>query len=144
MRKMALGMVVMVGVMVVMMAAAGWAQTTNLTVVRHSDNTLWKMTCTGISNCSAWTKIGGLFSVQPTLTWDPYVYKYILIGIGNNGSSIWRSTFEMSGTWNNDWTLIGTAATGSPSPVAVAAGYFCPEACLGQANGSGAFVDQAP
>jgi hypothetical protein len=90
-------------------------------VVRHADNTLWKMTCEGTFNCSAWTQIGGKFSVQPTLTWDPSIQKYILIGIGNNKTSIWRSTFEADGTWNNDWTLITGA---SPSPVAVAAGNF--------------------
>jgi hypothetical protein len=92
---------------------------TNLTVVRHSDNTLWKMTCDGTEDCSAWTQIPGWFSVQPTLTWDAAIQKYILIGIGTNLSSIWRSTFNEDGTWNNDWTkLTGT----SPSPVAVAAG----------------------
>ena len=84
-----------IGIMVVLGllagAMTGWAQT-NLTVVRHSDNTLWKMTCDGTTNCSPWTKITGGFSVQPTLTWDPAIQKYILIGIGNNGSNIWRST----------------------------------------------------
>jgi hypothetical protein len=96
-------------------------QATNLTVVRHSDNTIWKMACGGTEVCSEWTKIGGKYAVQPTLTWDPSIQKYILIGIGNNKTSIWRSTFEADGTWNNDWTQITGA---SPSPVAVAAGGF--------------------
>jgi hypothetical protein len=91
---------------------------TNLIVVRHNDNTLWKMTCSGTSNCSSWTKITGKFSVQPTLAWDPAIQKYILIGIGNDKTSIWRGTFEADGTWNNDWTQITGA---SPSPVAMAA-----------------------
>ena len=118
MRKMALGMVVMAGV--IWVAATVWAQT-NLTVVRHSDDTLWAMTCEGDGVCSGWTKITGKFSVQPTLTWDPALGKYILIGIGNNQTSIYRGTFEADGTWNNDWTLVtGT----SPSPVAVAAGGY--------------------
>jgi hypothetical protein len=121
MRKMALGMAVMVGVM--LMAVGVFGQT-NLTVVRHPDNTLWKMTCNRTNNCSAWTQFGGGFSTQPTLTWDPAINKYILIGIGNNGSNIWRSTFNEDGTWNNDWLLIGSGATGSPSPVAAAAGDF--------------------
>lgn len=103
-------------------AVAGFAQT-NLTVVRHSDNTIWAMLCEGLT-CSSWTKIPGGFSTQPTLTWDPALNKYILIGIGNNGSNIWRSTFNADGTWNNDWALIGTGATGSPSPVAVTGGDF--------------------
>jgi hypothetical protein len=118
MRKIGLGMVVMVGV--IWVAAAVFGQT-NLTVVRHSDNTIWKMTCEGTSNCSSWTQIQGKFSVQPTLTWDPSIQKYILIGIGNNLTSIWRSTFEADGTWNNDWTLITGAP---PSPVGVVAGGF--------------------
>ena len=115
-----------VALIIVAGAATGWAQT-NLTAVRHSDNTLWAMTCDGTSNCSAWTKISGLFSEQPTLTWDPALDKYIMIGIGNNGSSIWRSTFNANGTFNNDWTKITGA---SPSPVAVAAGNFKGEVSL--------------
>jgi len=117
-RKIGLEMVVMVGVF--LMAVTVFGQT-NLTVVRHSDNTLWAMTCEGDGVCSGWTKITGKFSVQPTLTWDPALGKYILIGIGNNQTSIFRGTFEADGTWNNDWTLVtGT----SPSPVAVAAGGY--------------------
>ena len=112
-----------VALVVLVGAATGWAQT-NLTVVRHSDNTLWKMTCNGTSDCSAWTQFGGGFSNQPTLTWDQILNKYILIGIGNNQSNIWRSTFNEDGTWNNDWTLIGTGATGSPSPVAASGAYY--------------------
>jgi hypothetical protein len=119
MKKM-VGLVVIV--FVIAWAVTGFAQT-NLTVVRHPDNTLWEMTCDGISNCSAWTKIGGGFTQQPTLMWDPTIQKYILIGIGNNLSNIWRSTFNADGTWNNDWLLIGTGATGSPSPVATAANF---------------------
>ena len=61
---------------------------TNLTVVRHAHNTLWKVTCNGISDCSDWAQIQGKFSVQPTLTWDPSIQKHILIGIGNNKTSI--------------------------------------------------------
>jgi hypothetical protein len=118
MRKMVVEMIVVVGMMV--LTATVFAQT-NLTVVRHSDNTIWKMTCEGTSTCSGWTQIQGKFSVQPTLTWDPSIQKYILIGIGNNLTSIWRSTFEADGTWNSDWTLITGA---SPSPVGVVGGGF--------------------
>ena len=112
------------GLIVVLVLVAGAVTVfgqTNLTVVRHPDNTIWKMTCDGLGDCSAWTQIGGGFSVQPTLTWDPSIQKYILIGIGNNLQSIWRSTFEADGRWNNDWTKITGA---SPSPVAVAGGGF--------------------
>jgi hypothetical protein len=94
---------------------------TNLTVVRHEDNTIWAMSCHGTSaaDCTEWSQITGGFTVQPTLTWDPTIRKFLLVGIGNNRTSIWRSTFEPSGTWNADWTLITGA---SPSPVAVAGG----------------------
>ncbi len=94
---------------------------TNLTVVRHVDNTLWSMACEGTGTCSSWTAISGRFSVQPTLTWDPSIQKYLLIGIGNDQASIWRSTFNADGSWNSDWTKIPGA---SPSPVAVAGGGF--------------------
>ena len=49
------GLVLMAGV------ATVFGQT-NLTVVRHSDNTLWKMTCEGDGVCSEWTKINGKFA----------------------------------------------------------------------------------
>jgi len=118
MKQKAAGLVV--AVVLMMWGVTGWTQT-NLTVVRHPDNSLWAMTCAGISSCSPWTQILGRFSVQPTLTWDPALDQYILMGIGNDQTSIWRSTFNADGTWNNDWTKI----TGdSPSPVAVAAGNF--------------------
>jgi hypothetical protein len=121
MRKMVWGMLAGVGMMVMVTTVFGQ---TNLIVVRHMDNTLWKMTCEGTLNCSGWTQIPGMFSLQPTLTWDPVSNMYILIGIGNNGSSIWRSTFDADGTWNTDWVLIGTGTTGSPSPGAAAGGNY--------------------
>jgi YD repeat-containing protein len=46
-----------VAVLVMVWAAAGFAQT-NLTVVRHADNTIWALTCDGTSTCSSWEKIG--------------------------------------------------------------------------------------
>jgi hypothetical protein len=121
MRKIALAMVAVVGMMA--LAVTVFCQT-NLTVVRHPDNTIWMLTCEGDGWCSPWTKIGGGFSTQPTLTWDPTIQKYLCTGIGNNGSNVWRTTFNADGTWNNDWVLIGTGATGSPSPVASAGGGF--------------------
>jgi hypothetical protein len=109
-------------------ALAPAAAQTNLSVVRHTDNTLWAMTCEGTSPCSDWTAISGKFAVQPTLLWDPSIGKYLLIGIGNNQTSIWRATFNADGSWNNDWTLIAGA---SPSPVAASAGDFSGLAWLG-------------
>jgi hypothetical protein len=101
---------------------------TNLSVVRHADNTLWAMTCEGTAPCSSWAPISGKFAVQPTLLWDPSIQKYILIGIGNNQTSIYKATFNADGHWNNDWTLLDGA---SPSPVAAAAGDFSGIAWLG-------------
>jgi YVTN family beta-propeller protein len=121
MKRTLIGLIVILVILTGTMA--GWAQT-NLTVVRHTDNSLWAMTCEGDGVCSDWTKITGKFTVQPTLTWDPVLGKYILIGIGSNKTSIWRGTFEADGTWNNDWTDITGTSGGSPSPVAVAAGGY--------------------
>jgi hypothetical protein len=94
---------------------------TNLSVVRHADNSLWAMNCDGKNPCSDWAPISGRFTVQPTLTWDPSIGKYILIGIGNNQTSIYKATFNADGSWNDDWALLAGA---SPSPVAAAAGDF--------------------
>jgi hypothetical protein len=94
---------------------------TNLVVVRHSDNTIWKMSCDGVDTCSVWTQIGGHFTSQPILTWDPSIQKYILLGIGNNGSNIWRSTFKANGDWNNDWAQISGSAPLAPGIAAVTA-----------------------
>jgi hypothetical protein len=112
------------------------AAQTNLSVVRHTDNTLWAMTCEGTSPCSEWTAISGKFAVQPTLMWDPSIGKYLLIGIGNNQTSIWRATFDADGHWNNDWTLIAGA---SPSPVAASAGDFSGLAWLGAWDAGSAY-----
>jgi len=109
-----------VALVIVAGTAMGWAQT-NLTVVRGTDNGLWAMTCDGALICSSWYAIPGRFSSAPTLNWDPAIQKYILTGIGIDGSSIWRSTFNADGTWNDDWTRITGA---SPSPVAVAGAGF--------------------
>jgi hypothetical protein len=121
MKNKVIGLIVVVGLLTG--AVAGWAQT-NLTVIRKSDNSIWKRTCDGLTNCSAWTQIGGLFSVQPTLTWDPSIQKYILIGIGNNQTNIWRTTFDADGKWEGVWVNITGTSGGSPSPVAVTGGGF--------------------
>lgn len=98
--------------------ASSWA-VTELYVVRSSNDTLWKMTCTGLS-CSSWTQITGTFSQQPTLTWDESISRYVLIGVSSIGT-IWRSTFDVGGNFQNDWVQISGS---SPSPVAAASGDF--------------------
>jgi parallel beta-helix repeat protein len=115
-----------VGVLVMAVAVMGWAQT-NLTVIRKSDSSIWTRTCDGTSNCSDWFPITGKFAVQPTLTWDPSIQKYILIGIGNNLISIWRTTFDANGTWDGAWTNITGTSGGSPSPVGIAGGALRPK-----------------
>jgi hypothetical protein len=113
-------MSLMLGLLALAITSSALAQT-NLSVIRHHDNTLWKMTCDGTAPCSDWTQINGRFAVQPTLSWDPSIGKYILIGIGNNATSLYKATFNSDGSWNNDWVLLTGA---SPSPVASAAGDF--------------------
>lgn len=118
MKKVTLSVLVCLSTLV--FTASAFAQT-NLSVVRRDDDTLWKMTCDGTAPCSGWTQINGLYSVQPTLTWDPSIGRYILIGVGHNQTSIWKATFNADGSWNNDWMLLPGA---SSSPVAEAAGDF--------------------
>ncbi len=113
-------------------AANAFAQT-NLTIVRRADNSLWSMRCDGASDppaCDDWTPMSGKFSSQPTLTWDPSIGKYILIGMGNTGSKVYKGTFNADGTWNNDWKELTGAA--SVSPVALAAGDFYGLVWLGE------------
>jgi len=74
MRTIGLGMILAVGMIV--MAVTVFAQT-NLTVVRHPDNTIWKMTCDGTSNCSPWTEIPGKFStILTSLTQEMQIKRY--------------------------------------------------------------------
>jgi parallel beta-helix repeat protein len=119
-------------------AATGWTQAnpTNLTVIRKSNNRIWTRTCNGNSSCSEWVQIGGLFSVQPTLTWDPSIQKYILVGIGNDKTSIWKTTFDANGIWDGAWINITGTSGGSPSPVGIAGGPVQPQTmtvtCPGQ------------
>jgi hypothetical protein len=119
-------------------ASSGSAQVplapTNLTVVRSADNTLWAKACEGNTNCGPWTLITGKFAVQPTLTWDASIQKYILMGIGNNGSGIWKSTFQPDGTFNNDWVADSNT---SPSPVALAGGVFQAVGATGATGATG-------
>ncbi len=123
---------VIVGLSILAMVANASAQT-NLTIVRRADNSLWSMRCDGASDppvCDDWTPMSGKFSSQPTLTWDPAIGKYILIGMGNTGSKVYKGTFNADGTWNNDWQeLVGAA---SVSPVALAAGDFYGLVWLGE------------
>ncbi len=95
----------------------GFADPSHLVVVRASNSTLWAMTCNGTS-CSAWTSISGTFASQPTLIWDEDTQRYYLYGV-SSANTIWRSSFNADGSYNNDWAQIGGS---TPSPVAATGG----------------------
>jgi len=108
------------GIFLLMVAniSPSWADPAHLVVVRSPNGQLYKMTCNGTS-CSAWAPISGIFNQQPTLTWDEGAEKYYLYGVGGDGFTIWRSSFDRAGNHNADWAAL---PGGSPSPVAAAAG----------------------
>jgi hypothetical protein len=92
-----------------------YAQPSQLAIVRASDNSLWKATCTGLT-CTGFTSFPGMFGSQPAVTWDENIQRYVVWGRASDGS-IWRSTFNSVGTFMNDWVSIPGS---TPSPVAVA------------------------
>lgn len=92
-------------------ATAAVADVSQLIVVRASDDSLWKATCSG-TTCSGFTNFPGRFGYQPTVFWDEYLGRYVLWGAASNGT-IWRSTFTPDGAFNNDWTNI-PGLTSSP------------------------------
>jgi hypothetical protein len=119
MRKRNLGLSIVLSlVFVATLALPCWA-ITQLHIVRASDGSLWKMTCTGLT-CSGFTSFPGNFASQPSITWDESINRYVLIGVASGGS-IWRSTFDVDGSFQDDWvTIPGNAA----SPVGSASGDF--------------------
>ena len=113
MRKRNLGLsIVMSLVFVATLALPCWAiaPATQLHVGRASDGSLWKMTCIGLS-CSGFTSFPGNFASQPSITWDESIKRYVLVGVASGGS-IWRSTFDAYGTFQDDWVnLPGVVAS---------------------------------
>jgi hypothetical protein len=117
MRKTNLGLSIVLSlVFVAMVSLPCWAST-QLHIVRASDGSLWKMTCAGLT-CSAFTSFPGNFASQPSVIWDEDIKRYVLIGVAAGGS-IWRSTFDVSGNFQNDWVTIPGNAS---SPVGSAGG----------------------
>jgi hypothetical protein len=101
---------------------------TNLSVVRRADNTLWTMRCDGAANpavCDAWTKTpSGYLSSQPTLTWDPSISQYILIGIGLDHTRTWKARFDADGNFDTVFGWKEVTGTLPDSPLTIAAGGF--------------------
>jgi hypothetical protein len=81
----------------------GWALS-NLIIVRAADDSLWKATCNG-STCSPFSSFPGMFALQPTISWDEVLGEWVVVGVASDGS-IWRCTFNESGNFNNDWTVL--------------------------------------
>ncbi|MCK7574501.1 MAG: hypothetical protein MZV65_00240 [Chromatiales bacterium] len=91
--------------------------TTQLHVIRKADNSLCVWLCTGTA-CGVCNAITGGFSTQPTVTWDESLQKFVLMGVGNNGISVWRRLFNADGTAAGDWAKVMDNVTPGPiSPV---------------------------
>jgi hypothetical protein len=77
-----------------------------LVVVRASDNSLWKATCTGDpQTCTGFTSFPGQFASTPTVVWDGKLRKYMIWGRATDGS-IWKASFTKDGSFNNDWVVV--------------------------------------
>jgi hypothetical protein len=115
MRKKDLGLVAM-GCMLLVLLSFGlsWGQIppTLLVVVRAGDDSLWKMTCND-GGCTGFSSFPGMFRYQPTVTWDEASQEWILVGTAAD-NSIWMSTFNRDGNFNNDWVSI-PGQTASPA-----------------------------
>jgi hypothetical protein len=117
------GLTLFLGVCLLLLSVSiSFAQNpSQLIVVRASDNSLWKATCAGTS-CTSFTSIPGLFTTQPAVLWDENLQEFVLWGRGVDGS-IWRSTFNRLGGFNNDWVIPIPGSTPSP-PGAAGGGLF--------------------
>jgi hypothetical protein len=104
-RKLVLSIVMSI-VFVSTLALPCWAiaPSTQLHIGRASDGSLWKMTCIGLT-CTGFTSFPGNFASQPSVTWDESIKRYVLVGVAAGGS-IWRSTFDAYGTFQDDWVNI--------------------------------------
>jgi hypothetical protein len=124
MRSKGLGLMVM-GILMILFVSFGvsWAAPpTRLYVVVGQDGSLYKMTCDG-GVCSSWQAITGYFASDPSVIWDPALGRYVLLGIGLDGS-IWSSTFNVMGVFQNDWvqlpgaTSFQVGSSGGPNVIA--------------------------
>ncbi|NWG04409.1 MAG: hypothetical protein HXY44_16270 [Syntrophaceae bacterium] len=114
MRKKHIGKMVLVVLFIVLSSfGLSWAQNPPLllVVVRASDDSLWKMTCDEVA-CSSFSNFPGMFRYQPTVTWDEKAQEWVLVGTAAD-NTIWMSTFNKQGIFNNDWQSI-PGLTSSP------------------------------
>ncbi len=139
--------VVFCAVVLVLFFAASAVAVTQLHVIRRADNSLCVMTCQA-STCSACNAITGGFSSQPSVIWDEAMQKYVLMGAGNNGISVWRRIFNPDGTPFSAWEQIMTNVTPGPiSPVGSAGGGTFPAfkevsfGLVGVSNGAGVITN---
>lgn len=98
--------------MLTCMPEAFSAEPSQLIVIRAPDNTLWKATCAA-STCSGFSVFPGLFNSQPTVLWDENNQRFVLWGIGLD-NQVWRSTFNRTGTFQNDWSVPMPGIAASP------------------------------
>jgi hypothetical protein len=68
--------------------------------------------------------IAGNTPKDPTVYYEPYAQRWILIVVGAD-NSIWRSTFDKDGSYNNDWVRL---AGNTPGTVAGAGKVWVPNA----------------
>ena len=63
---------------------------------------------------SIWQSIPGAISSSPALAWNPVSNKIQMV-VQGSGDTIWSSTFDSSGTFNDDWTRIPGAIMSPPA-----------------------------
>lgn len=96
-----------------LIGSSAWAAGPNtLLVVRASDNSLWKATCTA-GVCSSFTNFPGEFGSQPTVTWEDRDQTWLLFGTAPDGT-LWKSSFTDLGVFQNNWVNIPGAAANPP------------------------------
>jgi hypothetical protein len=126
MKRTALSVIMSLGILMVSMTSSVEADVlhpnaviSNLTVVRRADNTLWSKVCSGdtANECNPWIELPGRFKSEPSLAWDSYVRRYIIVGTQMDGRT-YKATFEEDGTFNNNWQGLKNALAVSPPTIA--------------------------
>ncbi len=62
-----------------------------------------------------WTQISGRTPSAPALVWNSVANEFQMVVQGIRNNQIWASTFDSSGTFNNDWTLIPGSISSAPA-----------------------------
>lgn len=109
----------------VIFCSFSYAADTGLIVVRGSTGNLYRATFSGNTFNNNWVQISGsAVTTDPTVYYDPYSQRWILIVV-NSAGAIWRSTFDKDAVHNNDWVQL---AGSSPGPAGAAAKIWVPNA----------------